>query len=61
MAIEAATAKVWKKARSGPNPRRDLGGLSGPVDWTVPRKMLKGLDQKSPSDAGTLRNILAGG
>eukprot|EP00972_Heterocapsa_arctica_P065379 9651650-Heterocapsa_arctica.AAC.1 len=58
MAIAAATANVWRKAAKQ---RRDLDGLSGPVDWTVPRKMLNKLDATAPNDAGALRDILAGG
>eukprot|EP00972_Heterocapsa_arctica_P034082 5017567-Heterocapsa_arctica.AAC.1 len=61
MAIETATANVWRKAIPGPKARRDPRGLSGTVDWTVPRNMLRKLDKVSPNDAGTLRNILAGG
>eukprot|EP00972_Heterocapsa_arctica_P109586 16132739-Heterocapsa_arctica.AAC.1 len=30
MAIEAATANVWRKASSGPTARRDLKGIGGP-------------------------------
>eukprot|EP00972_Heterocapsa_arctica_P068490 10118873-Heterocapsa_arctica.AAC.1 len=56
-----ATENVWRKAATGPRLRRDLGELQGVVDWTVPRKMLRKLDSSSPNDAGTLRNILAGG
>eukprot|EP00972_Heterocapsa_arctica_P100360 14799799-Heterocapsa_arctica.AAC.1 len=58
MAIAAATNNVWMNAVKK---RRDLDGLTGPVDWTIPRKMLKHLDAKAPNDAGALRNILAGG
>eukprot|EP00972_Heterocapsa_arctica_P066156 9760263-Heterocapsa_arctica.AAC.1 len=58
MAIAAATANVWQKAVKQ---RRDLDGLSGPVDWTIPRKMLKKLDATASNDVGALRNILAGG
>eukprot|EP00972_Heterocapsa_arctica_P044319 6543351-Heterocapsa_arctica.AAC.1 len=41
MAIATATSIVWKKAVKK---RRDLDVLTGPVDWTIPRKMLKYLD-----------------
>ena len=58
MAIQHATANVWEKAAKN---RRDLEGLTGTVDWTVPRKMMRGLEKSSPGRAGTLRNILAGG
>eukprot|EP00972_Heterocapsa_arctica_P081662 12037216-Heterocapsa_arctica.AAC.1 len=58
MAIQQATENVWKKAAFG---RRDLDGLKGTVDWTIPRKVLKRLENTAPSDAGALRNILAGG
>eukprot|EP00972_Heterocapsa_arctica_P114153 16441026-Heterocapsa_arctica.AAC.1 len=58
MAIASATAKVWEKAV---RQRRDLNGLKGTVDWTIPRKMLKKLDATAPNDAGALRNIIAGG
>eukprot|EP00972_Heterocapsa_arctica_P046086 6799487-Heterocapsa_arctica.AAC.1 len=58
MAIAAATAKVWEKAV---RERRDLDGLKGVVDWTIPRKTLKRLDATAPNDAGALRNIIAGG
>eukprot|EP00972_Heterocapsa_arctica_P023983 3532430-Heterocapsa_arctica.AAC.1 len=61
MAIKSATENVWKKAATGPKARRDLRGLQGLEDWTVPRKMLGKLGTSSPNDAGTLRNILAGG
>eukprot|EP00972_Heterocapsa_arctica_P004461 662736-Heterocapsa_arctica.AAC.1 len=61
MALKSATENVWKKAATGPKARRDLQGLEGLVDWTVPRKMLRKLDTSSPNDAGTWRNILAGG
>eukprot|EP00972_Heterocapsa_arctica_P060539 8931538-Heterocapsa_arctica.AAC.1 len=57
MAIATATTIVWKKAVKM---KRDLDGLSGSVDWTVPRKMLKKLDATAPNDARALRNILAG-
>eukprot|EP00972_Heterocapsa_arctica_P017662 2611211-Heterocapsa_arctica.AAC.1 len=49
------------KAATGTKARRDLRGLEGTVDWTVPRKMLRKLDISSPNDAGILRNVLAGG
>eukprot|EP00972_Heterocapsa_arctica_P020655 3046083-Heterocapsa_arctica.AAC.1 len=58
MAIATATNNVWKKAAVA---RRDLGGLQGVVDWTVPRAILKTNDISSPADTATLRNILAGG
>eukprot|EP00972_Heterocapsa_arctica_P103213 15210493-Heterocapsa_arctica.AAC.1 len=61
MAIKSATENIWQKAATGPKARRDLRGLKGLVDWTVPRKMLRKLDTSSPNDAGTSRNILAGG
>eukprot|EP00972_Heterocapsa_arctica_P065132 9615179-Heterocapsa_arctica.AAC.1 len=38
MAIAKATANVWKKAVKH---RRDLDGLRGVVDWTIPREMLR--------------------
>eukprot|EP00972_Heterocapsa_arctica_P114355 16442022-Heterocapsa_arctica.AAC.1 len=41
--------------------RRELGGLTGTVDWTIPRKLTQKLEKGSPGQAGTLRNILAGG
>ena len=41
LAIQHATEAVWKKAAKG---RKDLDGLQGSVDWTVPRKMLNNLD-----------------
>eukprot|EP00972_Heterocapsa_arctica_P105156 15495613-Heterocapsa_arctica.AAC.1 len=58
MAIATATNIVWKNAVKK---RRHLDGLTGQVDWTIPRKMLKQLDAKAPNDPGALRNILAGG
>eukprot|EP00972_Heterocapsa_arctica_P070214 10372851-Heterocapsa_arctica.AAC.1 len=58
MAIATATNMVWQSAVKK---RRDLDGLTGSVDWTIPRKMLKHLDAKALNDAGALRNILAGG
>eukprot|EP00972_Heterocapsa_arctica_P086239 12712500-Heterocapsa_arctica.AAC.1 len=41
--------------------RRDLDGLHGTVDWTIPRKLMRHLEKSSPGQAGTLRNILSGG
>eukprot|EP00972_Heterocapsa_arctica_P037828 5568863-Heterocapsa_arctica.AAC.1 len=61
MAIKTATENVWKTAATGTKARRDLKGLKGAVDWTVPRKMLRKLDVKPRNDAGTLRNIMVGG
>eukprot|EP00972_Heterocapsa_arctica_P034494 5078328-Heterocapsa_arctica.AAC.1 len=58
MAIQQATVNVWKKATLG---RRDLDGLEGTVDWTIPRKLMKQLEKNTTGDAGALRNILAGG
>eukprot|EP00972_Heterocapsa_arctica_P068800 10168205-Heterocapsa_arctica.AAC.1 len=58
MAIASATANFWEKAV---RQRRDLDGLKGIVDWTIPRTMLKRLDATAPNDAGALRNVLAGG
>eukprot|EP00972_Heterocapsa_arctica_P000271 38839-Heterocapsa_arctica.AAC.1 len=58
MAIAKATAVVWKKAVKH---RRDLDGLQGVVEWTIPGKMLRKLDATAPNDAGALRNIFAGG
>eukprot|EP00972_Heterocapsa_arctica_P079675 11739280-Heterocapsa_arctica.AAC.1 len=58
MAIQQATEKVWEKAALG---RRDLDGLKGTVDWTIPRKILNRLESTAPGDTGALRNILAGG
>eukprot|EP00972_Heterocapsa_arctica_P074069 10934394-Heterocapsa_arctica.AAC.1 len=37
LAIKHATDAVWR--------RRDLGGLTGTVDWTIPRKMMKQLEK----------------
>ena len=45
LAIQHATEGVWKKAATK---RRDLDGLSGPVDWTIPRKMMRQLENNSP-------------
>eukprot|EP00972_Heterocapsa_arctica_P017060 2522231-Heterocapsa_arctica.AAC.1 len=58
MAIQQATENVWKKAAHS---RIDLDGLEGTVDWTISRKVLRRLEATAPSDAGALRNILAGG
>ncbi len=42
LAIEHATAAVWKKAAKG---RRYLDGLQGTVDWTILRKMMRHLEK----------------
>eukprot|EP00972_Heterocapsa_arctica_P112647 16432936-Heterocapsa_arctica.AAC.1 len=42
LAIQHATAAVWRRAAAT---RRDLGGLTGSVDWTMPMKLMSQLEK----------------